>query len=345
MGIKTNTKPTPMTFETKCKRCSNVLMFLITCCLRASLRGCVDRTRRNMSSFCVATKKQGAMLLLLLFAVACSCVQACKYTQSGELMNTQLNKINPGLVPICLVINDRYQLTAEVIFDSFSRVVVRGSYEEVVINGACVNDNLWFPVTSCSAYNGPGIGNGAPTNYYVSVQGVSSSYRKRYAQMDTSAQGRVAAVLPLTTAVVQVDNGVVKSVYWSDGCFFNENRAKATDCIFNAFDLTNQIDPEQYNQFLNPTGETTLGYDTSLTPQQCTQQGNPPGFCDLGIYIVWTGTSLDGKQLVSANPRFSRFRDSFAMGNQFATMVNFNGHSFEKRNVTSTRSLTMRPTQ
>lgn len=271
---------------------------------------------------------------------------ACRYLQSGQLVNTPLEKMTPTMVPICIILNDRSMFSGLVVFDVFSRVVLKGSFLAVVTPGACLTNRLWFP-NMCTPNNGPGVGNGPPTNYYVSVQGVSSSYRKRYAQMDPDSSTGVSAVIPITTLVVSVDNGVVKSVYWSDGCFFSKTRLPGVDCAFNAYDYEFLLPEQQYAGFLNPdpNAKTSVGYDTLMSPSDCLALGQPSGFCDLGVYVVWTGTSADGKQLVSANPRFSRFRNSFAMGDQLPTMVNFNGHSFDQINATTTRSPTMRPTQ
>jgi len=59
------------------------------------------------------------------------------------------------------------------------------------------------------------------------------------------------------------------------------------------------------------------------------QEVLPAGFCDLGIYVVWTGTSADGQQLASAGQRFKRFR-AYAMANQYLTMLNSSGNSLSE---------------
>jgi len=240
--------------------------------------------------------------------------------------------------------NDASLLYTEVKFDVLTRVVLHNSFKRVTSPTAC-SDTLFFP-NGCPAngiYPGSGPGTGAPTNFYVNVMGRPAIYKKRYAQLSSSQASTVSSVFPIVTLVVQVDGGKVTKVYWDDNCYFNEGKAAATtsfnmlNCRPNAYDLlsNNQSSP----QALNPSGTAPpfTGYDCSLTAPACrtglANQALPGGFCDLGIYIVWTGTSADGQQLTSAGQRFKRFR-TYAMNNQYLTMLNFSGHALPEEPAT-----------
>lgn len=253
---------------------------------------------------------------------------ACNFEQTAPVV---LNKRSISYVPICLIFNDRRLLFTEVKFDVLTRIVVQGSFQAVTAPQACETNNFWFP-QQCNwgpngLYPGSGLGSGAPTNFYANVLGVPSIYKKRYASV--SGTSNVNAVFPIVTLVIQVDGGKVVKVYWDDDCYFNENGAIGTstfsmlNCRSNSFDLlSNNV---TQIRALNPGGITTSsnGFDSSLLAQSCRKglanQDLPNGFCDLGIYVVWQGTSADGQQLSSANQRFKRFRQ-YAMSNQYLTV-------------------------
>ena len=292
------------------------------------------------------------LMLMVVLAVSflseqSTVVIACKILQNGNGEIASLTKRAPSDVPICIILNDQYMFSSQVRFDVYSRVVLSGSYAAVTATQACSDaTSIWFPTPlGCSWVDGsygPGLGRGAPTNYYASVQGVTSNYRKKYASLGTSPA--VVGVFPIVTLVISVDNGIVTEVFWDDDCFFNYNRAAGSaggagsmDCLFNAVDIDNLFTNtrnQTYNRFLNPTSATTTGYDTLLSTEACTSniwkdpesqtstasnEALPNGFCDLGIYVTWVGTSADGQQLGSAGPRFKRFRD-YAMLSEYPTV-------------------------
>jgi hypothetical protein len=290
------------------------------------------------------------MYFLFLVILLTPLINACKSAGTGgTLITASLTKKSPVQVPVCLILNDRYMFSTQIEFDDFSRVVLTGSYQAVTTPEACNTNKVWFPqgCPNDQGTYGIGIGNGVPTNFFISIQGVSSAYRKRFAFFGSDDPTIVTGVFPILTLVVKVTNGIVNSLTWDDNCYFSPQRkANGADCFFNAYDLNNFFvsgdNSSLYANFLNPSTGTSIGYDTVITPlQNCltNQQGgtNPPspapatilpvGFCDLGIYIVWVGTSLDGQQLVSGNPRFKRFRNGYSMDSQYPTMVAFNGHS------------------
>lgn len=296
------------------------------------------------------------VLVTLTIVLTVVSVNACKVLQNGGPVDAVLTKKSPSEVPICLILNGRYLFSTQVKFDVYSRIVLPGSFEAVRATGACAQPNsIWFPL-GCAwtkGTYGEGIGLGAPTNYYVSVQGISSSYRKRYAYVSstgppTTAPTNAAAVVgvfPITTLVISVRNGVVVEVFWDDNCFFNYNRKPGTStgadqmvCSFNAYQIDNaytSLTNTTFNSWLNQKGSQFNGYDTYITNSAClvnnwkdplststtpvTPKSLPSGFCDLGVYITWVGTSADGQQLGSASPRYKRFRQ-YAMDAEYPTV-------------------------
>ena len=268
-----------------------------------------------------------------MFIVVCvsRVTHACIYQNGPTVV---LNKKSVTYVPICIIVGDKNLLVTQVKFDVLTRVVMKNSFAQVTAPDACANNKLWFGSEGCawdaSGTYGLGPGKGAPTNFYANVMGVPSMYRKRYAYI--SGQN-ISAVFPIVTLVIQVDGGVVKQVFWDDDCYFNEggepipSTYTMLNCRFNAYDLATNSGNGTFQRFLNPSGTTvsTIGYDCSLTVNACRsglspdQKVLPAGFCDLAIYVVWTGTSADGQQLASAGQRFRRFR-AYAMANQYLTV-------------------------
>jgi hypothetical protein len=284
------------------------------------------------------------VMLACLLAVVEVVVQGCT-VEGGPIIS--LNKKSTSYIPICVILNDQTLFATQVKFDVLSRIVIKDSFKQVTTPDACLTTPMWFSRgcdwDAAGSY-GLGIGYGAPTNFYVSVGGVSSLYRKRYAYLQGTS---VAAVFPIVTLVIQVDGGKVTSVYWDDDCYFNEGGTQAFStfnmltCRFNAYDLSTNGGNVTFQRYLNPSRETTLGFDTSVTKSFCeapagsNQEQIPPGFCDLGIYVVWVGTSADSQQLTSAGQRFRRFRD-YAMPNQYLMMLNSSGNSLPQTTIAPT---------
>jgi len=155
--------------------------------------------------------------VLPLLAVAC-------FFEGGPTVS--LNKKSISYVPICLILNDKTMFVTQVKFDVLTRVVIQDSFAQVTLPNACSTNSVWFS-NGCgwdaAGTFGPGIGKGAPTNFYASVQGVNSLYRKRYVGLSGTT---VNSVFPIVTLVIQVDGGTVKSVYWDDDCYFNEGKTQ-----------------------------------------------------------------------------------------------------------------------
>jgi len=294
-----------------------------------------------------------SLLVVCLFLMMCF-ASACIFESGPSIV---LNKKSVSYVPICIVLNDQTVMVSQVKFDVLTRIVMQGSFSQVTAPNACSSNTRWFSKgcnwNSAGSY-GDGLGNGAPTNFYASVQGISSIYRKRYAYISGT---QISAVFPIVTLVIQVNNGKVTQVYWDDDCYFNEgfgaspSQYPMLNCKFNAYDLFTNSGNSTFQTYLNPKGtmSSTIGFDCTVTNPACTtsvfggggsssgetsspsstptqKNALPAGFCDLGIYVVWVGTSADGQQLGSAGKRYKRFRQ-YAMANQYFTMLNSSGNS------------------
>lgn len=298
-----------------------------------------------------------AWTILVLMQALVGTGTSCKVLQNDGAQDAVLLKRSPSEVPICMILNDRFLFSTQVRFDTYTRIVLPGSFDAVTATGACSAANsVWFPL-GCGWRDGTygdGVGLGAPTNFYVSVQGKTSSYRKRYAFVSTNGPPATAptsnpaiiGVFPIVTLVISVQNGVVQEVFWDDNCYFSYSRQAGTTtgaeqmtCALNAYQWDNKftnLRNQTYNSLLNRNGGTT-GYDTYISNSACrsnnwrdpssigtsttpvTSTPLPEGFCDLGIYVTWVGTSGDGQQLGSASPRYKRFRD-YAMLSQYPTV-------------------------
>lgn len=95
--------------------------------------------------------------------------------------------------------------------------------------------------------------------------GQTSTYKKRYASITGST---ISLVIPITTAIIQVNNGVVQSTYWDDGCYWcgssgaNQQSAENVEqCVPNAFNLTTNL---RYT--VNSNAENSPGNDCAFSP-------------------------------------------------------------------------------
>jgi hypothetical protein len=253
---------------------------------------------------------------------------------------------------VCLVINDRNITVWTPKADDFVRLVVQGSFNATKTKNACLTDKFWFPQGCPGSNIFPTKGVGAPpaTNFYVSSMGVNSEYKKTYAYINYGRSNgpiTISSWFPIVTAVIQVHLGEVQAVYWDDGCYYcpwssEGSQPSLMNCISNAYALDNgpsKLMPPLTNvtkKQIDPAGHNgNLGYDCMMTQSACTQSGTgKSGFCDLGVYIVWTGTDINNHQFASAGRRFRRFRDYY-MEPQFQAMTRFGGN-----NINSEKSIT-----
>lgn len=115
----------------------------------------------------------------------------------------------------------------------------------------------------------------------------------------TDAAGGTRRYFPIYTAIVQMVDGIVKSVTFDEGCFFCDSASP--QCVTNALPVTGGA----------PVADTHQ-QGCFMTTAECTPVARPDNpnanSCDLKIFVVWTGTDASGNYLMSAGKRFSRFR-------------------------------------
>jgi hypothetical protein len=103
-------------------------------------------------------------------------------------------------------------------------------------------------------------------------------------------------VFPFLTAIIDVENGVVKGITWDDACLF----CTANDCQPNTFNFQGRLASEE--EALQPVGGCGVLTDACATLQAENSVG-----CDLLLYVVWTGTDSQGNDFKSSAYRFSAF--------------------------------------
>ena len=149
-------------------------------------------------------------------------------------------------------------------------------------------------------------------------------------------------VFPVMTLVIHVAKGLVNSLTWDDGCYFCDSLTNSADgtnkvCQPNVFSEPNATDVTSTNTAANLTFPYTLeqltaakvdGYGQScITYGEASTETNVNGEncalangaeCDLKMYIVWTGTDINGQYFQSAGLRFSRFQQ-FAISSLYTS--------------------------
>lgn len=211
-------------------------------------------------------------LLLLLLCGAIPSVTACGPADAGAF------KIGDTTY-VCLVLNDEDFVLSTPRADQYSRLTVPASF---VDNEATCREDL----------------------FHIESMGVRSDFRKRYCDEDL--------YFPVLTAIIVVDDGIVQSITWDDGCYFTDDGVSQNTevCLANAFALNSTDDVD--------APEPAIGADTALTRQACQSQSDA-SFCDLAVYVAWTGKDADGNYFASSGRRFSIFRQ-YALKTQFEAM-------------------------
>ena len=95
---------------------------------------------------------------------------------------------------------------------------------------------------------------------------------------------------------MDVEEGVVRGIAWDDACVFCEK----SQCVANTYNFDGSLaTSDQINQ---PVDGCYFSVPDCIVFQKT---GNTA--CDLKLYVVWTGTDVDGKSLLSSDSRFSMF--------------------------------------
>ncbi|KAL7489282.1 hypothetical protein ACHAW6_014867 [Cyclotella cf. meneghiniana] len=160
------------------------------------------------------------------------------------------------------------RFSVNVVADEFSSYRIPGSFEEIVQTN---------PFSS------------EATHVFASSQSALSFLRRYY---DITSQ----RLYPYLTAIIDVRDGVVKGIAWDDACIFCQH----SRCLANTYNFDGSVATnEQINQ---PTN------GCFFTRDECVQlHAGGSDVCDLKLYIVWTGTAVGGKVLLSSDSRFSAF--------------------------------------
>jgi hypothetical protein len=147
---------------------------------------------------------------------------------------------------------------------------------------------------------------GAPVLLTVASLGARSeadaSASAPSAKLYAATLGGERTFVPTYTAIVHVERGVAARVTFDEGCFFCEAGGPA--CLPNALsaNATRSDDPPV---------DAGSARSCTLREAECAQQSTPDNplanSCDLKLFVVWTGTDVDGMYFTSAGRRFSRF--------------------------------------
>lgn len=128
---------------------------------------------------------------------------------------------------------------------------------------------------------------GNDVGIHVEAGGLSS-FTKLYRSTVNDAN----VTFPYFTIIVAMDDGLVESLTWDDGCHFCAS-SSCTDATFK----------------LDGTPQTTdVNRDCFLTDAACLQGSTVSEACLLTVYVVFSGTDSNGISMESSNLRFSRFR-------------------------------------
>lgn len=189
---------------------------------------------------------------------------------------------------ICLVLSDKLNWDLKPVFylrlsfrpiaDQFSRFIVPSSYQQLV--GQRVGQLESFN-------NGIAL--------HVSSQ---KSYTLQKWYYNTQRQ----TISPAMTAIIEVDDGIVKRITWDDGCIFCRDKACGT---------------ENYGYDGMQDNLTATGI-CEESKEDC-DSSNP--VCDITFHVVWTGTDGNGRPFQSSAYRFSAFpKQDFVDGLNIPTL-------------------------
>lgn len=100
-------------------------------------------------------------------------------------------------------------------------------------------------------------------------------------------------IYPFLTAIINVYEGVVTGITWDDACVF----CGSDECENNTFNYDGEITTkEEARQPVGGCYSTVNLCNSSLKAD-----------CDLMLYVVWTGTDSNGRDMTSSANRFSAF--------------------------------------
>ena len=128
---------------------------------------------------------------------------------------------------------------------------------------------------------------GNDVGIHVEAGGLSS-----FTKLYRSTVNDVNVTFPYFTIIVAMDDGLVESLTWDDGCHFCAS-SSCTDATFR----------------LDGTAQTAdVNRDCFLSDALCVQASTVSEACLLTVYVVFSGTDSNGISMEASNLRFSRFR-------------------------------------
>lgn len=103
-------------------------------------------------------------------------------------------------------------------------------------------------------------------------------------------------IYPYLTAIIDVEDGVVRGITWDDACVFCEKKK----CLANTYNFDGTA--ATFDAVRQPVD------GCYFTEAECNgfvlDKSNT---CNLKLHAVWTGTDVNGKVLLSSDSRFSMF--------------------------------------
>lgn len=229
---------------------------------------------------------------------------------------------------VCLNINGVVTSIYNVVVDSFHAVALQGSNYAMPTGAGFMQEGVGWVSNITVPFNTT-----QNTVFYsvfdLASHNIFSLYPRVYKKITYSPveQGSASAdisTIPVWTAIIKMDNGVVTDIGWDDGCFFcAENGA---DCVNNAVDVngTAEIVSDALRSCREPSATCyppTQPLPNGTASGSVAQQNLTDTGCDLKVFLTWTGTDRKGQFLRSAGKRFSRFRQ-FGIATMYQSAIN-----------------------
>jgi hypothetical protein len=172
--------------------------------------------------------------------------------------------------------------------DQYSYFRIPDSYQEIInVNGTFQGRNL---------------------TVFTASQDILSFLRVYYDLVE-------ARIFPYLTAIINVNGGIVEGIAWDNACVF----CAPNLCLENTYNFDGVLQTQE-----SLAGQSKGCYLSKeecdniqvQKDKECTSDGecrdnskdcNCENTCDVRVYVVWTGTDVDGKPFQSSSSRFSAF--------------------------------------
>jgi len=153
--------------------------------------------------------------------------------------------------------------------DEFAKMEIDGSWESHDYTVDTLTTSL-------------GVSSGEELYLHVESEG-KFSYQKRY----RTTLGDTAVTFPMNVAIINVEMGEVTGITWDYGCF----NCDESECTKNTYN---------YKGGTHSDGTEAECYveDSSCSSKKC----------NMVVYVVWSGTDVNGNYLLSQQKRLSNFQ-------------------------------------